>query len=100
MLKITIIEGRTQRRITVEGKLVEPWAAELKTACEKAKADLLGGELVLDIQHLTAISQEGENVLLELMRNGTKFRCQGVFTKRVLKQLSHRANVTLRETNQ
>lgn len=100
MLKITIIEGRTQRRLTVEGKLVGPWAAELKSAYEKAKADLRGRELLIDIKQLTGISQEGENVLLELMSDGIKFRSCGVFTKHVLKQLSWRATTTLRETNQ
>jgi hypothetical protein len=90
MLKISIIEGHTRRRLIVEGKLVGPWAAELKNACEKARADLRTRELVLDMKHLTAISQEGENVLLELLNDGVKFRCRGVFTKHVLKQLNRR----------
>lgn len=100
MLKISIIERNTRRRLIVEGKLVGPWAAELKSACEKANAGLRGRKLVLDLRHLTAISQEGENVLLQLMSNGVKFQCRGVFTKHVLKQLSRRAATTLRETNQ
>ena len=100
MLKISIIEGQTQRRLIVEGKLVGPWAAELKSACEKARADLQARELVLDMKHLTAISQEGENVLLDLLNHGIKFRCCGVFTKHVLKQLSRRATRNQRGTNQ
>ena len=100
MLKISIIEGHTQRRLIVEGKLVGPWAAELKNTCEEAKAELRGRELVLDMKHLTAISQEGENVLLELMKTGIRFCCRGVFTKHVLKQLSRRAIAPLRETDE
>ena len=100
MLKISIVEGHTQRRLIVEGKLVGPWAAELKSACEKARADLHPRELVLDMKHLTAISQEGENVLLELLNDGIKFRCWGVFTKHVLKQLNRRATRNQRGTNQ
>jgi len=34
MLKISIIEGHTERRLIVEGKLVGPWVAELRSACE------------------------------------------------------------------
>ena len=97
MAKISIIDRHTHLRLIVEGDLVGPWAAELKSACEKANVDLRDRELVLDIRHLTAISQEGENVLLQLMRNGTKFRGSGVFTKHVLTQLSGRAVTTLRE---
>jgi hypothetical protein len=100
MLKISIIEDDTQRRLIVEGNLVGPWAAELKSACEKARADLYARELVLDMKHLMAISQEGENVLLELLNDGIKFRCHGVFTKLVLKQLNRRATKNQRGTNQ
>ena len=100
MLKISVVERQARRSLVVEGKLIGPWAAELKSACEKANADLDGRDLLLDVRHLTAISQEGENVLLELMSNGVKFRCRGVFTKHVLKELSRRAAANLRETNQ
>ena len=99
MLKISTIESHTQRRLIVEGQLVGPWAAELKSACENARADLRARELVLDLNHLTGISQEGENVLLELLNDGIKFRCHGVFTKHVLKQLNRRATRTQRGTN-
>ncbi len=100
MMRISIIDDPRQRRLIVEGKLVGPWAAELKTACKEAGADLRERELVVEMNHVTSISQEGENVLLELMSNGVKFSCQGVFTKQVLKQLSRRATTAVRETNQ
>jgi hypothetical protein len=92
MLKISIIECRTERRLIVEGRLVGPWAAELAGACEKANTDLLGRKLLIDMRHVTAISQEGENVLFELIRRGIKFRSRDVFTKHVLKQVACRAN--------
>jgi hypothetical protein len=96
MLKISIIEGHTQRRLIVEGKLVGPWAAELKGASEKANTNLLGRKLVIDMRQVSAISQEAENVLLELMQKGVKFHGRGVFTKHVLKQIARRANGKLR----
>ena len=92
MLKISILEGHTQRRLIVEGKLVGPWVAELRSACENVDTDLFGRKLVIDMRHLTAISQEGENVLFELIQKGVKFRCRGVFTKHILKQVTRRAN--------
>ncbi len=92
MLKIETIEGHTERRLIVEGKLVGPWAAELRIECEKATTDLLGRTLVVDMRHVTAISQEAENLLFELIQKGVKFRCRGVFTKHVLKQVARRAN--------
>ena|SRR5215469_12672983 len=97
MLKISFVEDRIWYRLVLEGKLIAPWAAELRTACEKVRADLDGRELVIDMKHLTVISQEGENVLFELMNEGIKFRCQDVFAKQVLKQVARRASRNLQE---
>ena len=92
MLKISLIDSARQRRLVVEGKLVGPWAAELRNACQTARADLDGRELVVEMRHITTISQEGENVILELINEGTRFRCRGVFTKHVVKELTRRAS--------
>ena len=90
MLKISIIEGRKQRRLVVEGKLVAPWSDELKAACERAGSGLNGREIVIDLRNLTTISQQGENLLLELMKQGVRFRGCGVFTNEILKQVARR----------
>jgi hypothetical protein len=92
MLKISIVDGTNQCRLVVEGKLIGPWAAELKSACEVARTDRLATGLLIDMKNVTAISQEGENVLLELMKARVKFRCRGVFTKHILRQVARRAN--------
>lgn len=88
MLRISVVEGRSQRRLVVEGKLVAPWADELKSAYQQANADLNGRELVIDVKCLTAINADGENVLLELLKEGACFRSAGLFTKYVLKRLA------------
>ena len=90
MLKISLIETRTNCVLVLEGKLIAPWTTELKAACEKAKANLRNRDLVVDLKHITAISQEGENVLCELMNEQVKFRSRGVFTKQVLRQVARR----------
>jgi len=98
MLKISLIDGVRRRRLILEGKLMAPWAVELRRACEEAKADLLDRELVVEMKHVTTISQEGENVIVDLLNGGIKFRCDGVFTKHVLKQLTRRTNKKLGAT--
>jgi anti-anti-sigma regulatory factor len=90
MLKISIVEGRKQRRLVVEGKLVAPWSDELKAACERGGSGLNGRELVVDLKNLTTISQQGENLLLELMKQGVRLRGSGVYTNEILKQLARR----------
>jgi anti-anti-sigma regulatory factor len=96
MLKITVVEGRRQRRLIVEGRLIAPWAAELTSAYETAKTDLEERELVVDVRSLTVISSEGEAVLLQLMREKARFLC-GVYMREVLKQLASKASGSLRE---
>ena len=96
MLKITVVEDQRQRRLIVEGKLIAPWAAELTSAYENARTDLQDRELIVDLRSLTAISPEGEAVLLQLMREKAKFLC-GVYTREVLKQLARKACGSLRE---
>ena len=88
MLRISVVEGRSQRRLVVEGRLVAPWADELKSAYREANADLNGRELVIDVKCLTAINADGENVLLDLLKEGACFRSAGLFTKYVLKRLA------------
>ena len=91
MLKISVVESANQRRLILEGKLIGPWATELKAACERARSDLHGRELVVEVKNLTVISQEGENALLELMTEGAEFRSRGVFTKHVVQELMRRS---------
>jgi endonuclease III-like uncharacterized protein len=90
MLKITVIEGQRRRRVIVEGKLIGPWTAELTSAYQRARTDLEDRELIVDLRSLTAISPEGADVLLQLIREKVKFVC-GVYTKEVLRQLGLKA---------
>ncbi len=89
MLKITVVEEQRRRRLIVEGKLIAPWAAELTSAFRTARTDLQDRELIVDLRSLTAISPEGEAVLLQLMRVKVKFLC-GVYMKEVVRQLARK----------
>jgi len=90
MLKISPMDDASECRLVLEGKLIAPWADELRAACQRARANLHGRELVVDMKHVTIISKEGEDLLLQLMKQGVKFRARGVFTRLVFRQLSRR----------
>jgi hypothetical protein len=90
MLKISILDTPSQRRLLIEGKLMGPWATELASVWRQATADLSGRALIIDVKGLTAITEDGESVLLELMKEGAGFRSSGVFTKQVLKRLARK----------
>jgi anti-anti-sigma regulatory factor len=90
MLKISIVDTSAQCRIVLEGKLIGPWAAELKKTWKALAADLGGRAVVVDVGDVTFISREGENALLELMGHAAKFQCRGVFTRHIVEQLTRR----------
>lgn len=87
MLKISIVEGQRQCRLIVEGALIAPWTDELVTAHEKARTDLQGRELVVDVRGVTRVSPDGAKLLLQLMRDKVKLQC-GVYLQELLRQLA------------
>jgi hypothetical protein len=90
MLSIAVAYDCTQLRLVVEGQLINSSARELRIACEKARSELNARELVIELNRLTAINQEGENLVLELMRAGVTFRSQCAFTKHILAEIARR----------
>ena len=99
MLKISTIDTDSDRRLVVEGKLVQPWVGELRNTWRSAGEDLRGRKLIIDLSHATVIGQEGQDAILELMNEGAKFSCCGVLTKYVVKQLARRCHGRWREAD-
>ena len=100
MLKISVVDSRTECRLVLEGKLIAPWVAELRTTWMTVDHEIKGRALVIDLGNVAIISQEGENALLELMNAGAKFRCSGVLTKHVIQELRRRSKSDSRKTIQ
>ncbi len=90
MLRISTIDTRSERRLMVEGKLVQPWLEELRNSWSGAAEGLEGRKLVIDLSNTTVISSEGETLISDLMRQGARFSCCGVLTRHVLKRLARR----------
>lgn len=93
MLRISLIENGKKRQVVLEGRLIAPWTNEFKDVVQYAAADCDHLELVIDLRSVTAISADGEDVLLTLMDQGARFRASGVFIKQVLKNLSRRSRI-------
>ena len=90
MFKISIVEKHGQRRLVLEGKLVSPWTTEVESAWSRAAKEPQDRSLIVDLDNITVISQEGENTLFKLMREGARFSCGGVMTRHLLKRLAGR----------
>jgi hypothetical protein len=90
MLRISTIDMRFERRLILEGKLVEPWLGELREVCRNANETLEGRKLVIDLADVTVIGCEAESTLSALMQQGAKFSCGGILIKHVLKRLARK----------
>lgn len=100
MLRISTIDTRTQRKLVLEGKLVEPWLGELREAFRTAGETLDGRKLVVDLTDVTVISCDAEGTLSDLMQQGAKFSCDGILIKHMLRKLArrcHGSNVRLHQ---
>jgi len=95
MLKITTFRTSQRCRLVLDGKLVSPWVAELKREWEDARICAPELTLIVDLRNVTTISQEGENILLGMMQDGTKFVCGGVLNRHVLHQLARKRTINL-----
>ena len=62
----------------------------METDWTRAGEQLDGRKLVIDLTNLTRIDRDGENTLLNLMREGAKFSCGDVFTRHMLRQLARK----------
>jgi hypothetical protein len=90
MFKISISDTPSQRKLVVEGRLSEPWVAELRTAWKNASCDLDGRKLLIDLSSLTVISREGEDAIFDLMKQGAKFSCAGILNRHVLRGIARK----------
>ncbi len=95
MFRISTIDTQCERKLVVEGTLVQPWIAELRRTWSNAGNALESRTLVIDLTNATVISREGEDAIFELMKDGAKFSCAGVLTKHMLKRAAHRCHTRL-----
>ncbi len=85
MLKITAIDDNGRRTLVLEGRLVDPWVAELERTWSEAH-DI--ANVSVDLKDVTAISDQGELLLRKMMSEGATFHCcRGILTKHVIRRL-------------
>ena len=69
MLRITLIDGQNSTQIfKLEGKLLEPWVAEVLRVC--GSRDEWSSRTSLDLSRLTFVDPAGAKLLKDLIRGG------------------------------
>ena len=89
MLRITVTEGGSEQRWVLQGRLTGCSVEELITNWRINRSGRSPAEgCIVDLNEITAIDKDGEQVLLMMIRDGAKFVATGVYTKHLLESLS------------
>ncbi len=88
MLRITVTENESEQRWVIQGRLTGSFLEEL-TASWCANRDRSPTQSrTVDLNEVTCIDKDGEQVLLMMIRDGAKFVASGLYTKHLLESLS------------
>jgi anti-anti-sigma regulatory factor len=96
MLKITVLDSGTERRLVVEGALAGPWVAELESVWRKAREAHKDQRVVVDLGGTTLIDPSGKRVLMAMASEGAELVAKGVYTEYVVKGLVDGVNAGCR----
>ena len=94
MLKITILEGKAEQKLKVEGKLAGPWVSELESAWSHLRQEGPTHQIVVDLSDLTFIDATGEAALTTMVAAGARLIAKGVYCEYVADRLLRRVYKT------
>jgi len=90
MLRITVTETTSEQRWVLQGRLTGSSIDELIANWRANRHCSTSQSCVVDLNEVTSIDKDGEQVLLMMIRDGAKFVATGLYTKHLLESLSTR----------
>jgi hypothetical protein len=88
MLRITVTENESEQRWVLQGRLTGSYAEELTAGWRANRNRPQTQSRTVDLNEVTCIDKDGEQVLLMMIRDGAKFVATGLYTKHLLESLS------------
>jgi hypothetical protein len=88
MLRITVTDSASEQRWILQGRLTGSSIEELTTSWCANRGCLTSQSCIVDLNEVTTIDKEGEQVLLMMIRDGAKLVATGLYTKHLLESLS------------
>jgi hypothetical protein len=88
MLRITVTETTCEQRWILQGRLTGSAIQELITNWRANRRGQPSRRCVVDLNDITSIDKDGEQVLLMMLRDGAEFMATGLYTKHLLESLS------------
>jgi len=97
MLRITMTEDASEQRWVLQGRLTASFLEELTESWRANRGRRPTQNRVVDLNEVTCIDKDGEQVLLMMIRDGAKFLANGLYTKHLLESLSNSGAASLTE---
>jgi hypothetical protein len=88
MLRITVTENASAQRWVLQGRLTGSFLEELTTSWRADRNCPSTRRRIVDLNGITCIDKDGEQVLLMMIRDGATFEATGLYTKHLLESLS------------
>jgi hypothetical protein len=87
MLRITVAETATEQKRTLEGRLVVPWVAELRTSWKNRHRSQNGRTCTFDLSAITFIDKRGQGLLQAMSKEGPQFVSTVSYVKHAFDEL-------------
>ena len=87
MVKIARIDTPAEQRLILEGRLTEPWTADLGSHWEQTRQTRPERRFIVDLRGVTRIDRTGESALALLKSEGAEFLARGIRIRHLLKGL-------------
>lgn len=78
MLKISIVDTPTERRLILVGRLIGPWILELQKIWEQSRFEIGTRKTICDLTDVIQIDESANALLLNMMKQGTELRAKGL----------------------
>jgi hypothetical protein len=88
MLRITVSETTSEQRWILQGRLTGSAIEELVTSWRANRRCPRSQSCIVDLNEITSIDKDGEQVLVMMIQDGAKFEVTGLYTKHLLESLS------------
>jgi hypothetical protein len=88
MLRVTVTENESEQRWVLQGRLTGSFLEELTDSWCATRDRPPTQSRTVDLNEVTCIDKDGEQVLLMMIRDGAKFVASGLYTKHLLESLT------------
>ena len=97
MLRVTITDSPTEQRWILQGQLIEPWTAELRSSWKEKRRLRKDRRCVVDLNEVTLIDKCGELMLRAMVDSGADLIASGVYTAHVVESIKKPGKGRLRK---